>query len=230
MIYPCLSVSIDICLYHCVHVCVCAFVWSCACVREYVWVWAHIGARMRAHVVCLLVQPEGKTRYVLAAAADAPSCSCRCNWRSKKWAQTVRRTGEGTPVRGFITMQTSSFQGHGRRDDGSESLWYGRAAMSIEVSRARPMKWASADTGAHWRLQGHRCEQSKIRAWRIDAKASCDPWVSSWTVIGSNWHLGSLTAENWVSFDFNVSYSSCWGYSLINTLKLKNWTARGDDG
>jgi len=25
----------------------------------------------------------------------------------------------------------------------------------------------------------------------------------------------------WVSFDFNVSYSSCWGYSLINTLKLK---------
>ena len=30
-----------------------------------------------------------------------------------------------------------------------------------------------------------------------------------------------LTAANWVSFDFNVSYSSCWGYSLINTLKLK---------
>ena len=24
-----------------------------------------------------------------------------------------------------------------------------------------------------------------------------------------------------MSFDFNVSYSSCWGYSLINTLKLK---------
>ena len=35
-------------------------------------------------------------------------------------------------------------------------------------------------------------------------------------------HLGSLTTANWVSFDFNVSYSSCWGYSLINTLKLKN--------
>ena len=31
----------------------------------------------------------------------------------------------------------------------------------------------------------------------------------------------SSTAANWVSFDFNVSYSSCWGYSLINTLKLK---------
>ena len=39
----------------------------------------------------------------------------------------------------------------------------------------------------------------------------------------SDWHLGSLTAANWVSFDFNVSYSSCWGYSLINTLKLQNW-------
>jgi len=33
-------------------------------------------------------------------------------------------------------------------------------------------------------------------------------------------YLGSLTAANWVSFDFNVSYSSCWGYSLINTFKL----------
>ena len=33
-------------------------------------------------------------------------------------------------------------------------------------------------------------------------------------------HLGSITAANWVSFDFNDSYSSCWGYSLINTLKL----------
>ena len=38
---------------------------------------------------------------------------------------------------------------------------------------------------------------------------------------GPSRHLGSLTAANWVSFDFNVSYSSCWGYSLINTFKLK---------
>ena len=35
--------------------------------------------------------------------------------------------------------------------------------------------------------------------------------------------FGSLIAANWVSFDFNVAYSSCWGYSLINTLKLKKW-------
>ena len=33
--------------------------------------------------------------------------------------------------------------------------------------------------------------------------------------------MGSLTHANWVSFDFNVSYSSCGGYSLIKTLKLK---------
>ena len=51
-----------------------------------------------------------------------------------------------------------------------------------------------------------------------------------------HWHLGSLTAANWVSFDFNVAYSSRWGYSLINTLKLKKgWTrmtemAVGDGG
>ena len=29
-------------------------------------------------------------------------------------------------------------------------------------------------------------------------------------------------SANWVSFDFNVSYSSCWGHSLINTIKFKN--------
>jgi len=38
---------------------------------------------------------------------------------------------------------------------------------------------------------------------------------------GPSRHLESLTAANWVSFNFNVSYSSCWGYSLINTFKLK---------
>jgi len=41
---------------------------------------------------------------------------------------------------------------------------------------------------------------------------------------GPSRHLGSSTAANWVSFDLNVSCSSCWGYSLINTLKLKKKT------
>jgi len=43
---------------------------------------------------------------------------------------------------------------------------------------------------------------------------------------GPSRHLGSLTAANWVSFEFDVSYSSGWGCSLINTLKLKKtiWT------
>ena len=40
---------------------------------------------------------------------------------------------------------------------------------------------------------------------------------------GPSRHLGISTTANWVSFDFNVSYSSCWGYSLINTLKLKKF-------
>ena len=51
---------------------------------------------------------------------------------------------------------------------------------------------------------------------------------------GPSRHLGSSTAANWVSFDLNVSCSSCWGYSLINTLKLKkisydwrNWRHTG---
>ena len=34
-------------------------------------------------------------------------------------------------------------------------------------------------------------------------------------------NLRKSTAANWVSFDLNVSCSSCWGYSLINTLKLR---------
>ena len=37
--------------------------------------------------------------------------------------------------------------------------------------------------------------------------------------------LGKESA-NWVSFDFNVAYSSCWGYSLINTLKLRKMEKR----
>jgi len=44
---------------------------------------------------------------------------------------------------------------------------------------------------------------------------------------GPSRHLGSFTAANWVSFGFNVSYSSCGGYSLINTLKLKkSWSSK----
>jgi len=46
-------------------------------------------------------------------------------------------------------------------------------------------------------------------------------WSLNFLTMFWSRHLGSLTAANWVSFDFNVSYSSCWGYSLINTLKLK---------
>jgi len=42
--------------------------------------------------------------------------------------------------------------------------------------------------------------------------------------FNSRGHLGSLTAANWVSFDLNVSYSSCFspfgGCHLINILSL----------
>jgi len=99
-------------------------------------------ARTHTHAACLLVQPEGKTKCVLEAAADASACSCRGNWRTKKSVQTLteRRAGEGTPVRGFVTIQISSLQGRGRRVDGLESLLYSRATMSTDVSGARPLK------------------------------------------------------------------------------------------
>jgi len=59
---------------------------------------------------------------------------------------------------------------------------------------------------------------------RAEAQTTCVPKTAPQTRSQSFlfvWHLGSLTAANWVSFDFNVSYSSGWGYSLINTYKLK---------
>jgi len=61
-----------------------------------------------------------------------------------------------------------------------------------------------------------------VRCW-----SECDYSILGWLVnhtyfLNNTRHLGSLTAANWVSFDFNVVYSSCWGYSLTNTLKLKN--------
>ena len=93
-------------------------------------------ARMRAHTMCLLVQPKGKTRCVLAAATDAPACSCRGNWRTKKSAQTLtqRRAAEGTPIRRFVMIQISSLQGRGRRDDGLENLLYSRALCLIPAT------------------------------------------------------------------------------------------------
>jgi len=60
--------------------------------------------------------------------------------------------------------------------------------------------------------QTRRVVRSRWVWWRT--------WVLSITCLTKR-HLGSLKAANWVSFDFYVSYSSCWGYSLINTLKLK---------
>jgi len=81
---------------------------------------ARMRAHTRAHAVCSSVQPEGKTRCVLAAATDAPACSCP----HEESAQTLteRRAGEGTPVRGFVTIEISSLHGRGRRHDGLESL------------------------------------------------------------------------------------------------------------
>jgi len=46
-------------------------------------------------------------------------------------------------------------------------------------------------------------------------------WICIYIYSCVSRHLRSLTTANWVSFDFNVSYSSSWGYPLINTLKLK---------
>jgi len=58
------------------------------------------------------------------------------------------------------------------------------------------------------------------RCWMILTTGPSMRWVDC---ASSFWHLGSLTAANWVSFDFNVAYSSRWGYSLTNTLKLKKF-------
>jgi len=39
--------------------------------------------------------------------------------------------------------------------------------------------------------------------------------------LASHFRLWFPRAFHWASFDFNVSCSSCWGYSSINTLELK---------
>jgi len=76
------------------------------------------------------------------------------------------------------------------------------------------------------------CTMIKISVWYIvtdnyDSVTLFMDWGTRGVILClMKWHLGSLTAANWVSFDFNVSYSSCWGYSLINTSKLKNEITR----
>jgi len=56
---------------------------------------------------------------------------------------------------------------------------------------------------------------------KIQKISLLDRQRASKVALETSRHLGSSTTENWVSFDFNVVYSSRWGYSLINTLKLK---------
>ena len=59
--------------------------------------------------------------------------------------------------------------------------------------------------------------------WRLSLRYPLSVFNKNSTLLSKK-TFGSLTAANWVSFDFNVAYSSCWGYSLINTLKLnKIW-------
>jgi len=43
-------------------------------------------------------------------------------------------------------------------------------------------------------------------------------WAVGSSSLLNSWHLGSSTAANWVSFDLNVSCSSCWGYSLSSRV------------
>ena len=63
-------------------------------------------------------------------------------------------------------------------------------------------------------------QNQKLRGKFLQPRNSNRPSMNNSNLAESR-HLGSLTAANWVSFDFNVSYSSWWGYSLINTFKLK---------
>jgi len=47
-----------------------------------------------------------------------------------------------------------------------------------------------------------------------------------WTIIWSDLDQDNHHKEFVGSFDLNFVYSSCWGYSLINTLKLKKGILR----
>jgi len=56
--------------------------------------------------------------------------------------------------------------------------------------------------------------KTKSQTWFLRSRFN----LRSAQIVGNGLYMYKT---NWVSFDFNVSYSSCWGYSLINTLKSK---------
>ena len=78
--------------------------------------------------------------------------------------------------------------------------------------------------------QGVVEDDSRLQGFKAPRRHS--RWFKAWLFQDDsrqcNWNLGSSTAANWVSFDLNVSCSSCWGYSLINTLKLNYGQCLGD--
>ena len=99
--------------------------------------------------------------------------------------------------------------------------------------RAGPIPWrcsrSSTPEAELVQMRGLHAQRNTVDPWGQSSFPNCLTYKRTlvlYMIWGPSRHLGSLTAANWMSFDFNVSYSSCWGYSLINTLKLKNiWFA-----
>jgi len=91
--------------------------------------------------------------------------------------------------------------------------------ISIFGSNSLHSTLSTFNTHSHTRAQHHQGSRAPLLTWhRYPLLLLVDVSQVMW---GPSRHLGSLTAANWVSFDFNVSYFSCRGYSLINILKSK---------
>jgi len=99
---------------------------------------------------------------------------------------------------------------------------------SVMYLRKEAIEWAVGDEcvithtneSCHtyeWVYSIHTIKSHQTYGWVMSLQKNA---IQS--AVGDAWVMTHIWMANWVSFDFNVShYSSCWGYSLMNTVKFK---------
>ena len=125
-------------------------------------------------------------------------------------------------------------RGDGRWESGESSEVHERPSVTSTAPKARSRSRGVATLDEAPRMSLSLKMSSKLPtlvpsslASVITALARTSACLST-TVAFARTSASSLTPSMPVSFDFNVSYSSCSGYSSINTLQLKKKIQRRD--
>ena len=170
----------------------------CTCMHEHICKCIYMYADVMKHVLCFVC----KTRMHVSLYVQAHMRTHMCD-HAKDEADPSTNTGQDVEHLSSLRPGTSKASRHHPRDKPSITTLY-------EKGPSRGRKCVRC--GRHC-YQRHRYNQHMY----TDTAPSChllglsEVRLASLNHISENsrfGHLGSLTAANWVSFDFNVAYSS----------------------